>query len=108
MKCKFFCNIGKDSNLKKYVKGLVRFEVDEKIVFFELIHEVVFHIGDSLHSVEDGIDDLVSLIEDYQIFFAWFYDYFTLFSEFIDEHIDFQLLNISSFIIYQQKVGLKL
>jgi hypothetical protein len=61
-----------------------------------------------LHSVEDGIDDLVSLIEDYQIFFAWFYDYFTLFWKFIHELIDFQLLNIGSFIIYQQKVCLKL
>lgn len=38
MKCKFFCNIGKNSYLKKYIKGLVSFEVDEKIVFFELIH----------------------------------------------------------------------
>ena len=79
MKCKFFCNIGKNSYLKKYIKGLVSFEVDEKIVFFELIHEIIFYIGHFLHSVEDGIDDIVGFIEHYQIFFAWFYDYFTLF-----------------------------
>ena len=70
MKRELFCNIGKDSYLKKNIERLVSFEVDEKIILLKVFHEIVMRISESLHSVKDAMDDIVGSVEDYQISFA--------------------------------------
>ena len=101
MNRELFCNIGKDSYLKQNIERLVSFEVDEKIILLKLTHEIVLHISESLHSVEDAMDDIVGSVEDYQISFPWFYHYLTILFKFADELIDFQLFRISPLIINQ-------